>query len=1018
MKHFAPFIFDPVNQCLWRHTSAGGDERILIKPKAFAILQYLVEHAGRLVTQEELLQAIWPDTFVQPEVLKRHILDIRNVLGDDARNPIFIETQPRRGYRFIAPLQNSPSISAASFARDQRGKLVGRDRVLSALHSKLESALQGNRQIVFVTGEPGIGKTSVVTEFERRVAALPIRISRGQCVEGYGGKEPYYPILEALSKLCRQPAGSRVIQVLATEAPTWLVQLPAFLKREQREELLRGILGATRERMLREIGEALETLAAENPVLLVLEDLQWVDHSTVDFISALARGRAPARLIMIGTYRPSELTLSDHPLRRVKQELQLHSLCDEIALEPLVESDIAEYLDEKSSEQSLSKGLAALLYRHSDGNPLFMIAALDHLSEQGLISRESGVWESNVPSDEIDLKMPDNLRQMIESQIERLAKEEQQALEAASVAGVKFSSSVAAVAANMEQAGFEDICEGLSRRYLMVRSVGSHQLATATFSEQYQFLHTLYREVFYRRQASTSRLSLHQRIGERLEELFSGRLQEVASELAYHFEQSRQWARAVRYLHLVAENAGGRYAHGEATAILQDALKLAGKVPEEQRAGLETHILTTLADIYLVSFDMRVVETCELLAARAAHYGLIEVELRALIEMALPLSNVSSTRSLKVIQRALELGERQTDPLIRARTRASCLVRRIWASGWNADDAEDCRKAIAQIRQAGAPHVLAWHLIDYNFVQWVSSEYREAKRDAEESLAIVRGQTEENPYLSPSYWLSQIILPWSLLFLGEWGEMLREMKEAIATADRNGDPDRANTLRIYQAWLHLQAMDSASVIEICDLVRPAMGDPQRSPWRRFCLILTASAQTALGNYDGAYQDLSAVAAEMGHQTVIHDWYSRMLLESGFTELYLANGDQIQARSHAGELLRLAQATEERTWRAWAWEANARVALAGLDFERARECITTALLEIEGRELPLAAWRVHATGAQISEQMGNSGLAEHHCQLSRATILKIANSLPAEEPLRQTFLSAPLVRSVLDMPYGK
>jgi DNA-binding winged helix-turn-helix (wHTH) protein len=99
LKHFAPFTFDPVNQCLWRQTSAGADERILIKPKAFAILQYLVEHAGRLVTHEELLQAIWPDTFVQPEVLKRHILDIRNVLGDDAKNLIFIETQPRRGYR-------------------------------------------------------------------------------------------------------------------------------------------------------------------------------------------------------------------------------------------------------------------------------------------------------------------------------------------------------------------------------------------------------------------------------------------------------------------------------------------------------------------------------------------------------------------------------------------------------------------------------------------------------------------------------------------------------------------------------------------------------------------------------------------------------------------------------------------------------------------------------------------------------------------------------------------------------
>jgi hypothetical protein len=174
-------------------------------------------------------------------------------------------------------------------------------------------------------------------------------------------------------------------------------------------------------------------------------------------------------------------------------------------------------------------------------------------------------------------------------------------------------------------------------------------------------------------------------------------------------------------------------------------------VPEEQRAGLETHILITLADIYFVCFDVRVVETCELLAARAAHYGLIDIEVRALIKMAYPLSWVSSERSLQVVQRALELGERQADPIIRARTRASCLVRRIWIGGWNAHDAGECRKAIAEIRQAADPHLLAWHLIDYNFVQWVSSEYREAKRDAEESLAIVRGQAEENLYLLTMY---------------------------------------------------------------------------------------------------------------------------------------------------------------------------------------------------------------------------------------------------------------------------
>lgn len=178
-----------------------------------------------------------------------------------------------------------------------------------------------------------------------------------------------------------------------------------------------------------------------------------------------------------------------------------------------------------------------------------------------------------------------------------------------------------------------------------------------------------------------------------------------------------------------------------------------------------------------------------------------------------------------------------------------------------------------------------------------------------------------------------------------------------------------------------------------------------------------SAQTALGKYVDAQEHLFAACKEMNHVIVIHDWYCRMLLESGLIELSLAKGDLLQARSHAEQFLNLTQATAERTWQALAWEANARVAIAELDLEKARDCITKGLLRMEGCEVPLAAWRVHATGAELSDHMGNSGLAEYHRQLSRATILKLSDSLAAERPLRKTFLSAAPVRRVLETPYG-
>jgi DNA-binding winged helix-turn-helix (wHTH) protein len=496
MKEFGPFRLDTVNQCLWRHNDGVEDERLLLKPTPYSLLRYLVEHAGRLVTQEEILQAVWPNTNVQSEVLKRHLLDIRNALGDDPRRPVFIETLPRRGYRFIAPVKEGSAGGVVEAAIPAPGRLVGRHRALDELREHLQRALAGERQMVFITGEPGVGKTTLVDEFQRQAGASgALRIARGQCVEGYGGKEAYYPVLEALGKLCRRSGGDSVVQILASQAPTWLVQFPALVMRQQRETLHRELLGATRERMLREIGEALETISLATPILLILEDLQWVDPSTVDFISALARGRSPAKLMLVGTYRPVDTSSCEDPFHRVKEDLLVHQLCQEIALEPLTETDVALYMGDGTATGGLPAGLARLVYRHSDGNPLFMVAALEHMAQRGFISHQNEIWNLNVPLQEIDLEVPENLRRMIEAQIECLSAEERRALEVASVAGVSFTANVCAVVAALDEEKFEDLCEELSRRPSMLRWAGSQPFLDGTVSQRYELAHALYREV-------------------------------------------------------------------------------------------------------------------------------------------------------------------------------------------------------------------------------------------------------------------------------------------------------------------------------------------------------------------------------------------------------------------------------------------------------------------------------------------------------------------------------------------
>jgi DNA-binding winged helix-turn-helix (wHTH) protein/tetratricopeptide (TPR) repeat protein len=1028
MREFPPFRLDTENQCLWRRGDAPDDQRVMLTPKAFAVLRYLVERAGRLVTQDELLEAVWPDTFVQPEVLKYQIADIRGTLGDRARNSLFIETLPRRGYRFVAAVRESGPAEASASASLDRGRMVGRERELGALRSCLRRTLKGQRQIVFITGEPGIGKTALVDEFQRLAAAEEptLRIARGQCVEGYGGAEAYYPMLEAVGQLCRGPGvpeGKRVVEILAAQAPTWLVQFPALLKREQRQMLQQEILGATRDRMLREIREALDTLNLEAPLLFVFEDLQWVDPSTVDLMSALARQRTTAKTMVIITMRPVDVVVPDHPLNRLKKDLLVHHLCQEMTLAPLEKADVAEYLEAESPGSSLPEGFAELIHRHSEGNPLFMIAALEHMAEHGQISRENGRWRLRVPIEKMALEVPETLRQMIESQIEHLTSEQQRTLEVASVNGVLFSASVNAIPAGLDEEKFEELCDELSRCHHVVRWAGSRQFPDGTVSVRYEFTHGLYREVFYHRQTPGRRAKLHLRIGERLEELLAKHESEVAAELAGHFEQGGDWQRAIKYLRLAADTAGRLFEPRQAAVILEHALELLKKLPDAERAVSETLILERLAGGYAALGDIRASETYAALSARAAHHGLIDVEVRALVEWAFIGSWESSERGLELLERALH-AVRTSDPMKHLAAYADCLSFRLWLCGWNPRDAEEYRNAIGEIRKVGDPHVVAPHLLNYSCIQWCSSEYRESHRSYADGLKMLLGVDSVHPSLSGIRWgLWEHVRQLDLVFLGEWGEALREIEEAIAMAHKNGDYFlRARAMQLCRAWLHLHACDFAGVLAICEsavplvrdpVLRAAPGSPPQFPWPfQQSVVLRGSAETALGEYDRAREYLFAARDDMARQKTLNDWYWRMPLESGLTELWLAEGNLAQARPQAERFRSVTLTTAERTWQALAWEANARVAMAERDTARAQECIARALATMEGFEVPLASWRVHATAFEFYRNAGDRNSAERHRALSRETIMKLADSLPAEEPLRHIFLSSPAVRRIV------
>src|SRR5690606_5472424 len=206
--------------------------------------------------------------------------------------------------------------------------LVGRDRELAALRRAYARADSGLRQVVFVTGEPGLGKTTLLEHFAEELRATTrARVALGQCVELIGDSEAYLPILDLLGRLSREADGREVVATFERWAPSWLLQMPALIDDARAEAIRRRVVSPSRDRMLRELAEMLETLAAERPLVLVLEDLHWSDTSTIDALAYLAQRTKPARLLLIGSYRPVDVALRDHPLKGVKQSLQARERC-------------------------------------------------------------------------------------------------------------------------------------------------------------------------------------------------------------------------------------------------------------------------------------------------------------------------------------------------------------------------------------------------------------------------------------------------------------------------------------------------------------------------------------------------------------------------------------------------------------------------------------------------------------------------------------------------------------------
>lgn len=573
---FGAFVLDAAEGRLTR-----GDELIPLRRRTFDVLHYLALRPGSLVTKDELFAAVWPDATRSEIVLAVCIRELRRALDDGAKVPRFIETAKGRGYRFIGHLVTERAADVAPRLPSPALPIVGRDAELARLDHHLDLMLAGQRQLVFVTGDAGIGKTTIVEAFlEGMVDKGAFWVARGQCVELHGFGEPFMPVLEGFGRLCREPEGEELVALLREHAPSWLLQLPGLISSADRDVLARQHTSITRARMLREMVVGIEAVTARMPMVIVLEDLHWSDPSTFELLAALAARRGPARVLVIGTYRPMDATAGDPLADAVAVLLDGRHPCIELALEPLAESATEDYLHASFGGCALPAGFARAVHRRTGGNPLFITHLVARAAIDGAAPR--------IPELASFLgDMPASLRRAIERRLGRLDAEQRRVLEAGSIAGVEFAAAEAAGALLERVETVEAWCEALARPHSLLRTIGKTEWPDGTISSRYAFPHALYLQVLHDGIAPNARKDLHRRIAERLEAAHGARAPEIAATLAAHFARADDWLRAFRYERHAAERAIQCNAFSEASTHLRSALRAFGRLSDRATRVLD-----------------------------------------------------------------------------------------------------------------------------------------------------------------------------------------------------------------------------------------------------------------------------------------------------------------------------------------------------------------------------------------------------------------------------------------------
>ena len=589
-----------------------------LEPKVFDVLLYLVDRRDRVVTKQEILDALWPGESVSDSVLPRCIAAIRRAVGDTRARQATIATAHGRGYRFIADFAEAkaaPGLSddraAAAGERDgtaaspeealppdasvegsvlEAGSdFVGRSERLRRLEAACARTEAGSGGIRFIVGEPGIGKTRLAEELTRRPVARDFQVFFGRCHEG-DGAPVYWLWLQVLrDAVASIEDGDRLRSLIGSGASDLAELVPELALRLGDVPQSAGPEGEqARFRLFDSATRFLCALARERPVLLVLDDLHWADASSLGLLRFLAGELGRTRLLVVGTYRDVDVRRG-HPLSALLGALARDERCERIPLGGFDDVEIRTFV-EGLTTQVPTPSLIEAMREMTEGNPFFLREIVHLLADAGGIGEADGAALDS-------LRLPQGVRDAIGRRLDVLSLESNEVLRAASVIGRSFRLALlATMVEDTLSAGREELLE------LLAEALDAgiiEELGRGT----YAFGHALTRQTLYEELRAPQRTALHRRAAEALEHHRDpSRGDEELPELAHHFYEAAMGgdvSKSIAYSAAAAEAAHRRHAYDEAVLFYERAVEVAvleSPVDEQRQAelllalGSETHI--------------------------------------------------------------------------------------------------------------------------------------------------------------------------------------------------------------------------------------------------------------------------------------------------------------------------------------------------------------------------------------------------------------------------------------------